>query len=76
MHARQGKWNGSSSGAIIPQHGPPDEVTSMPHFHCPEGCENPQPIPQWCGMRLCGRCYFVEDRTTIMYLCTPEVCGE
>jgi hypothetical protein len=44
------------------------------HFHCPEGCEAPQPIRQVCGLRLCGRCYFFEDRMTIMFLCTPEFC--
>jgi len=44
------------------------------HYHCPEGCENPQPIKQHCGLRLCGRCYFVLGVLTVMFLCTPEVC--
>jgi hypothetical protein len=45
-----------------------------PHFHCPHGCENPQPIVQDCGLRLCGRCYFLGNVWTVMFLCTPETC--
>lgn len=48
----------------------------MKHFHCPEDCENPQPIVQVCGLRLCGRCWFIDDTITVMFLCTPEVCPE
>jgi hypothetical protein len=46
------------------------------HWHCPLECEHPQPIRQTCGLRLCGRCLFIEDRWTVMILCTPETCDE
>jgi hypothetical protein len=46
----------------------------MKHFHCPHDCEHPQPIVQACGLRLCGRCWFIDGVYTIMFLCTPEAC--
>jgi hypothetical protein len=52
------------------------DVDFPEHYHCPEGCENPQPIKQWCGLRLCGRCYFVHGIYTVMFLCTPATCDD
>jgi hypothetical protein len=49
--------------------------TSPKHFHCPEDCgENPQPIVQHCGLRLCGRCWVLYGVISIMFLCTPDIC--
>jgi hypothetical protein len=45
------------------------------HFHCPQGCEHPQPFIAG-ELLLCGRCYFVHDELTPMEPCTPELCGD
>jgi hypothetical protein len=46
------------------------------HFHCPMGCENPQPFTALDGRRLCGRCDYLYDLETEVVLCTPETCPE
>lgn len=46
------------------------------HYHCPYGCEHPQPFLLADGRLLCGRCWFVDEIETEMVLCTPELCGE
>lgn len=44
------------------------------HAHCPFACEHPQPMLGDNGTLLCGRCWFVEQRLTIMQPCIPGVC--
>jgi hypothetical protein len=44
------------------------------HYHCPEGCEHPQPFIVG-ELLLCGRCYFKHDDLTPMAQCDPELCG-
>jgi hypothetical protein len=56
------------------------------HYHCPLGCEHPQPFvlrrPRSGGksqhrvVLLCGRCWFVDGVATVVVPCTPEICGE
>lgn len=46
------------------------------HFHCPDGCEHPQPFMDDEGDYLCGRCFFVYGRMTPMVPCTPDICDE
>jgi hypothetical protein len=43
------------------------------HYHCPHGCEHPQPF--CAGMLiLCGLCWFFRDTCTVMEPCTAEFC--
>jgi hypothetical protein len=44
------------------------------HYHCPLGCEHPQPFIVG-ELLLCGRCYFKHDDLTPMAPCTPALCG-
>jgi late competence protein required for DNA uptake (superfamily II DNA/RNA helicase) len=44
------------------------------HYHCPLGCESPQPFAAADGRMLCGRCAFVDDEETEVFPCTPETC--
>jgi hypothetical protein len=45
------------------------------HYHCPQGCEHPQPFIVG-ELLVCGRCYFKHDDLTPMDPCSPETCGE
>jgi hypothetical protein len=45
----------------------------MPHYHCPEECEHPQPFILG-ELLLCGRCWFRDGELTPMVECSPEVC--
>lgn len=45
------------------------------HYHCPLGCEHPQPFLSLDGQLLCGRCA-TEGRLTEVVPCTPETCPE
>jgi hypothetical protein len=45
------------------------------HYHCPSGCENPQPFRKHPrGWLLCGLCYFFRGQTSRMMLCNPKLC--
>ena len=44
------------------------------HFHCPDGCEHPQPFVS-DGRLLCGRCWFVVGVVTECVPCDDDVCG-
>lgn len=48
----------------------------MEHYHCPLGCESPQPFVAEDGRRLCGRCAYDDEAETEVVLCTPETCPE
>ena len=49
-------------------------IVERDHYHCPHGCEHPQPFIVG-ELLLCGRCYFVEDCLTVMVPCVPDLCG-
>ncbi len=47
------------------------------HYHCPLGCEKPQPMKGRDGKIYCGRCWFIyNERITECFLCTPETCDD
>lgn len=46
------------------------------HYHCPDECENPQPIHALDGKHYCGRCWFKFGEIVEVVLCTPETCDE
>lgn len=53
------------------------ERNGCSHAHCPEDCENPQPILADDGELYCGRCWFVGGEVvTKMIPCRPETCTE
>ena len=43
------------------------------HWHCPEGCEKPQPFEHDFA-QVCGRCWHVYHERNEMVLCTEETC--
>ncbi len=43
------------------------------HYHCPLGCEHPQPFLEG-EILFCGRCWFVVGRPTVMVLCDEAIC--
>jgi hypothetical protein len=44
------------------------------HAHCPFLCEHPQPFMTDDNQLICGRCWFIEERVTVMQPCVPGVC--
>ena len=50
----------------------------IPHFHCPEGCEHPQPLVDAFGVVICGRCFVLGGgKESVMIPCTsPAQCWE
>lgn len=46
------------------------------HYHCPDECENPQPIHAEDGKHYCGRCWFKFNEIVEVILCTPATCPE
>jgi hypothetical protein len=44
------------------------------HYHCPEGCEKPQPfIAEWLDNKvICGRCWCLDDVATECIPCIDE----
>lgn len=50
--------------------------TTPPHYHCPKGCEHPQPWLGKDGKRYCGKCAFLYDEAVECELCTPETCDD
>jgi hypothetical protein len=49
-------------------------MSERDHYHCPRGCEHPQPF--CAGMLLlCALCFYVDGLVTIMVPCSPELCG-
>jgi len=51
-------------------------VLAPVHYHCPHGCEHPQPFVHPRHGLICGRCWFIEARVARVYLCTPERCAD
>lgn len=46
------------------------------HYHCPNGCEKPQPCNVVGVGMCCGRCWY-EGRGMVKCLnCTPEICDD
>lgn len=64
-------------------------MTTVPHGHCPDGCEHPQPISGVPTKPLaellyldpsrehefCGRCWVRFGELVPMAPCAPEICG-
>ena len=44
------------------------------HYHCPRGCEHPQPF-RADNLLLCGHCWFFRGWWTVMAPCGPEFCA-
>ncbi len=50
-------------------------IDKYPHFHCPNGCEKPQPF-EFEDRVICGRCLYENNIIIECFLCTPETCNE
>jgi hypothetical protein len=49
----------------------------MAHYHCPHGCEKPQPARYDGGAQLiCGWCWFIAKARSVVFRCTPETCPD
>ena len=47
----------------------------IPHWHCPCGCEHPQPFLFQHELYICGLCWFKDNRyVCLMVYCTPKTC--
>lgn len=58
------------------------------HYHCPNGCEHPQPIEvrvSECDPMIvkygpkyyiCGRCFHVYNKEVVCLPCSPEICDD
>lgn len=49
---------------------------AVSHAHCPLWCDHPQPFTTVTGDLLCGSCWHVYGRITIMDPCYPETCRD
>jgi hypothetical protein len=45
----------------------------MSHYHCPDGCEKPQP-QEYLGILVCGRCLHKYNEALPVVPCTPQIC--
>lgn len=65
---------------FAPRGGITSGLMSLPHYHCPDGCENPQPFlavrpGRKRAQRYCGRCFFKFGQWLRVARCTPETCS-
>jgi hypothetical protein len=44
------------------------------HYHCPGGCEKPQPFKLEGTGYYCGRCWHEGRGLVEVFLCTEETC--
>jgi hypothetical protein len=51
-------------------------IERPPHYHCPRGCENPQPYLMGDGRRICQKCLYDVDELVEVVLCDPETCDD